>query len=161
MSTTMLNAEVELSRQLGDYWAGTTTSAGSSTTLVDTALMAKANDWASDEMYDFITSATCQFEERKVSALDNTTGTCTNLAHSGTGPGISATYRLHRLFKASDKNIALVYAARHGYPYIVDDDKNEIFYDYTEAQHNEPEPLVVTILVFQMSTSEIVLPVYV
>ena len=50
MTTTMLNAEAELSKQLGDWWSGTTTSAGSSTTLIDTALMAKANDWAADEM---------------------------------------------------------------------------------------------------------------
>ncbi len=121
MSTILSNCEIELSKQLGDYWAGTTTGAGSSTTVVDTALKAKANDWITDDAYDHITSATCLDEERKIPALDNTTGTLTVLAHSGTGPGISATYRVHRLFNASDKRIALIYAARHSFPYLFEE----------------------------------------
>ena len=119
MSTTLLVAEQELSKQLGDYWSGTTTSAGTSTTVIDTALKAKANDWVeTGEAYDFITSATCQYEERLISSLDNTTGTLTVLAHTGTGPGSGATYEVHRLFSPSDKRIALIYAARHGFPNI-------------------------------------------
>ncbi len=56
MSTTLLNAEVELSKQLGDYWASTTTGAGSATTMVDTALKDKANDWVeTGEAYVFLT----------------------------------------------------------------------------------------------------------
>jgi len=49
MSTTLLAAEQALSKEIGDYWSSTTTGAGSSTTLVDSALMAKANDWITDE----------------------------------------------------------------------------------------------------------------
>ena len=90
MSTTLLNAEVELSKQLGDHWASTTTSNGASdgTTLVDTALKAKANDWVeTGEAYDMITEEPASnadiYEERQIDSLDNTTGTLTVLAHGG------------------------------------------------------------------------------
>jgi len=121
MSTTLLNAEVALSKDIGDYWASTTTSAGNvgGTTLVDTALMAKANDWITDEAYDMLTEepagAAAIDEERKISSLDNSTGTLTTLAHGGQIPsGID--YRVHRLFSASDKRIALIEAAKNVYP---------------------------------------------
>jgi hypothetical protein len=117
MSTTFNNARIELSKQIGDYWAGTTTGAGSSTTVVDTALKAKQNDWINLEAYDLITSGTYDTEERKISSLDNTSGTLTVLAHGGTIAG-SVTYEVHRLASASDKRIALVAACREAYPYI-------------------------------------------
>jgi hypothetical protein len=120
MSTTLENAEIELSRQLNDYWSSTTTSAGATggTTLVDTALMAKMNDWVeTGEAYDQITSGTYDEEERYISSLDNTTGTLTVLTHGGTIAS-GTTYRIHRLFSASDKREALIYAARHGFPNI-------------------------------------------
>ena len=44
MSTTLANARIQLSKEIGDYWASTTTSSGSTTTVVDTALKAKTND---------------------------------------------------------------------------------------------------------------------
>ena len=114
MSTSLLAAEAALSKELGDYWASTTTSAGSSTTIVDTALQAKANDWITNESYDHITSTTCLNEERKISS--HSSGTLTVLAHTGTGPGITASYRVHRLFQASEKRRALVAAAKNVYP---------------------------------------------
>jgi len=118
MTTTLNNCRIELSKQMGDYWASTTTSAGDSTSVIDTALKAKANDWITDECYDFITSATCLSEERKISSLDNSSGDMTVLAHTGTGPGSGGTYEVHRLFTASDKRTALIYAARAGFPNI-------------------------------------------
>lgn len=120
MSTTLANAQIELSKQIGDFWNSTTTSGGSSTTLVDTALMAKANDWIEDapaEMYDRITSGTYIAEERKASSLDNTTGTLTTLAHGGT-IATAVTYEIHRLFNASEKRHALISAARHSFPFL-------------------------------------------
>lgn len=121
MSTTLESSMQELSKQLGDYWASTTTSDGSAakTTLVDTALMAKANDWVetNDEVYDRITSGTYDNEERKVASLDSSNGTLTILAHGGKiVSGI--TYEVHRLFSASDKREALIWAARRGFPHI-------------------------------------------
>ena len=121
MSTTLENCMIELSKQIGDYWASTTTAGtGSSTTVIDTALKAKMNDWVSGlptEPYDRLTSGTYDNEERLITALDNTTGTLTVLAHGGTvGPSI--TYEVHRMFNASEKMRALVYAARAGFPYI-------------------------------------------
>ena len=126
MSTTLLAAQQELSKQLGDSWQGTTTSAGSATALVDTALKAKANDWVeTGDAYDLVTSVTCQYEERQIASLDNTSGTLVVLAHTGTGPGNAATYEVHRLFSASDKRKALIYAARHSFPNLFKEIWNE------------------------------------
>lgn len=60
MSTSLLSAEIELSKQLGDFWDSITTSAGAAggTTLIDTELKAKANDWIPDNAYDMLTSGT-------------------------------------------------------------------------------------------------------
>ncbi len=125
MSTTLANCRIELSKQLSDYWASTTTTAGNAggTTYLDTALMAKADDWISDdpqEMYDLITSVSSGSNldnERKLTRLDNTTGTIICLAH--TGQVLTATgYEIHRMFSASEKRRALVYAARNAFPYI-------------------------------------------
>jgi hypothetical protein len=117
MSTSMLNAEIALSKELADYWASTTTSAGAAggTTLVDTALKAKANDWITDEAYDYIAEGTYNEEERKISSLDNSSGTLTVLAHGGQIAS-GTDYRVHRLFSASDKRRALIAAARRVFP---------------------------------------------
>ncbi len=118
MTTALSTCLTLLSKDLGDYWSGTTTSGGSSTTVVDTALKAKANDWISDapqEMYDRITSGTYDGEERKLSSLDNSSGTLTTLAHGGTiASGV--TYEVHRLFSASEKRRALIHAATTIFP---------------------------------------------
>lgn len=121
MSTSLLNCEVLLSKQLGDYFSGTATSDGNAggTTIVDTSLMSYPNDWidsTSAIMWDMVTSGTYDEEERKISSLDNSTGTLTVLAHGG--KIVSAvTFRVHRLFKASDKRIAIVDAAKSIYPH--------------------------------------------
>jgi len=116
-STTLLASVNAVSKEVGDYWQGTTTAAGSSTTVVDDALKAKTSDWITDEAYDFIISATCLNEERKISN-HTTSGTLTVLAHTGTGPGTGATYQVHRLWSASDKRTACVEAAKEAYPSI-------------------------------------------
>ncbi len=127
MSITLTNARIELSKQLGDYWASLTTSVGTTesssyTTLVDAALRAKASDWISDspqEMYDLIVSDTSTYattnDEKKISSLS--TSTLTTLSHSNQViAGVS--YEIHRLFTASEKRRALIYACRHAYPSI-------------------------------------------
>ncbi len=127
MSTSLESAMVELSRQIDiDFWTGTTTSAGSSTTLVDTALKAKANEWIDSnlEMYDRITSGTQDEEERLISSLSNTNGTLTMLAHGGT-IATSVTYEIHRLFTASQKRTALIAAARLVYPSLFTEVRDE------------------------------------
>lgn len=121
MTTTFLEAEAELSRQLGDYWSSTTTGAGTATTLVDTALKAKANDWIDGdrEMYSFLIEepggAASIYDERKISSLDNSTGTLTALAFDA-APGTGIDYEVHRLFTPSEKRRALVAAARRVFP---------------------------------------------
>ena len=121
MTTSLLNCEVLLSKQLGDYWTGTMTSDGTTATIVDTALKAKANDWIDGdrEMYDMLTllEGSSSEEERKISSLDNSSGTLTVLAHSAATDSAD-TYRVHRLFPASEKRRALVHAAKAIYPHL-------------------------------------------
>ncbi len=121
MTTALSAARIELSKQLADYWASAATSAGAAggTTIVDTALKAKSNDWidAGGNPYDLITSGTYDTEERKISSLDNSSGTLTVLAHTSQIAS-AVTYEIHRLFTASDKRIALIAACRKAFPYI-------------------------------------------
>ncbi len=130
MTTSMILAQGELSRQIGDRWASTSTGAGSTTTFVDTALMAQANDWIQDQAYIMLTeepaSTASIYDIRKVTALDNSTGTLTNLAFSQ-APGTGIDYELHRLFHPDVKNNALVYAARAGFPAIHEKVRDESF----------------------------------
>lgn len=120
MSTDLAACQVELSKQIGDFWNSTTTSGGSGTTLLDTALKAFPNDWidaTSTQMWDRITSGTYVKEERRITSLANTSGTLTVLAHGGTIAS-SVTYEVHRLFSASEKRRALIYAARKSFPFL-------------------------------------------
>ena len=129
MTTSLITAEAELSRQLGDYWASTTTGAGAATTLVDTALMAKQNDWITKETWAFLveepTGAAAIYDERLISSLDNSTGTLTCLTFAA-APGTGIDYEVHRLFSPSEKRRALVAAARMVYPYLFKEIRNDI-----------------------------------
>lgn len=119
MSTSLLNCEVLLSKALGDYWSSTTTSAGASggTTLIDTELKKKTADWITDDAHDYISSGTYDEEERWIKSLNPEDGTLSMLAHGGQIAS-SVTYRVHRLFTASEKRIALVHAAKAAFPQI-------------------------------------------
>jgi hypothetical protein len=121
MSTTLSNSMTALSKDLGDNYQSTTTGAGSATTLVDAALMAKANDWITDNTYAFLeeepASAAAIYDERYTQSLDNTTGTLTTLTFAA-APGTGIDYSLHRLASPSEKRIALIHAARDGFPAI-------------------------------------------
>ena len=120
MSTTLENAMLELSEQIGDDFSGTTTSSGSSTTVVDTTLKAYPADWidaTSTLMWDRITSGTYDEEERRISSLAIATGTLTTIAHGGTIAS-AVTYEVHRLFSASEKRKAIINAARDAFPSI-------------------------------------------
>ena len=120
MTTPLSSARIELSKQLNDYWAGTSTTPASALTteLTDTALKAKENAWITKGTFDLITDDTTNTnEERKISALVNTSGAITMLAHTSANiAGIE--YEIHRLFTASEKRIALIAAARMAWPHI-------------------------------------------
>jgi len=112
MTTTLLNCEVLLSQEIGDYWEGTSTSATSSVTIVDTSLLAKTDNWITDFSYDMLTSGSYNEEERKISTSSSvSTGSLTVLAHGGSiASGV--TYRVHRLFEPSEKRRALISATK-------------------------------------------------
>lgn len=115
MTTTLQDAMVILSREIGDYWESTSTGTGSTVTVVDSALIAKPNDWITDVTYDFITSGTNNGEERKVSTASLLTAGTYLVGTHGTTTFGSVTYQLHRLFEPSEKRRALVAAARNIY----------------------------------------------
>ena len=119
MTTSLEAANVLLSKELGDYWSSTTTGAGAATSLVDTALKAKANDWIDGdrEMYAIVREGTYDGLERKISSLNNSNGTLTILAYAG-APGTGIDYEVHRLFTPSEKRRALVHAAKAIYPHL-------------------------------------------
>ena len=119
MSSSLSAMRQELSRQLNDFWASTTTGDGSTTTVVDTLLKAKQNAWIGKDMYDLITETghASLDEERQISSLSS--DTLTVLDHGNT-TGTSMDYEVHRLFTASEKRIALIAAARMAYPSIHD-----------------------------------------
>ena len=115
MSTNLKNAAILLSKHLGDNWQGTTTAGGTVTTLIDTALLAKESDWIGDYAYCIIRSGTCDTQERKATALSSST--LTTLAYTA-AIAASVQYEIHRLFSASDKNEALVHAAKASFPWL-------------------------------------------
>lgn len=126
MSTTLLEAEVLLSKELGDYWSSAATADGlaGGTTLIDADLKAKADDWITDNAYDMITSGVQDEEERKILSLDNDSGTITMFAHDGQIKN-EVTYRIHRLWTASEKRIALIDSIKRAYPHIFTEVRDE------------------------------------
>ena len=121
MTTALSVNRIELSKQIGDFWASSTTSAGSGggTTVIDNALKAKQDAWIGKDMYTLITESgdTNVDNERQIASLTSSSGTLGTLAH--TAQVTSGTdYEVHRLFTASDKRIALIAAARMAYPHI-------------------------------------------
>ncbi|GAI24981.1 unnamed protein product, partial [marine sediment metagenome] len=120
MSTTLKDCRILLSKELGDYWASTTTATATPTTteLTDAALKAKADDWITDEAYDLIiTTGSNEHEECKILKLDNDSGLLTVFAHTATiDAGVD--YEIHRLLTASEKRLALIHAAKAAFPHI-------------------------------------------
>lgn len=120
MTTALSACRIELSKQLNDYWASSTTSSGDASSLIDTSLKIFQNAWINKWTWDLITDSghTREDEERIIASLDNSTGDCTlTVAHTGT-LGTSCDYEIHRLFSASEKRQALIAAARMAWPYI-------------------------------------------
>jgi len=123
MTTTFKDCRILLSKEMGDYWAGdsTTPATAAKTTLTDTALAVKANDWIDDdkEMYLLITDADVnEHEERHITSFASTssTGVLTHVACTANNvAGVS--YEVHRLFSASEKRRALIHAAKAMYPH--------------------------------------------
>lgn len=121
MSTSLANCRILLSKEMGDYWASTTTSAGDTgkKTLVDSALTEKTEDWITDGCTALITEAndSSEDDERKVNSLDPNTGTASCRAFTAQiTSGVD--YEFHRLFSASEKRRALVHAAKASFPHL-------------------------------------------
>jgi hypothetical protein len=128
VSTSLQNAEILLSKEMNDYFSSTTTSAGDSTglNLKDTALADKDDEWAIG--YDQIvlgTGVAPDEEERRIKGLISNDGTLGLKRAHTTQVASSSAYRIHRLFSASEKRLALIHAAKAGYPHIFQEVRDE------------------------------------
>ncbi len=118
MSTTLSAARVELSKQLGDYLAGTVTTSGDKTSLIDSELKQYHADWINDWTWDFMTGTTNEGEERRIDSLLVSSGDCTLVTAHTASVVAPSTYEIHRLFRATEKRRSLIYAARAAFPWI-------------------------------------------
>ena len=121
MATTLTVLRQELSKELGDYWASSLTSIGAAdgTTIIDTVLTDKDNDWVAspageDEPTCLLTSLTYTGQERPIAS--KATSTLTVKRAYGGQVASGTTYELHRLFTAEEKQNALIYAAKSVFP---------------------------------------------
>lgn len=124
MAITQAALRQSLSKELDDYWVSAADSDGNAggTTLIDSTLTEKANDWVSDGTGDRrastvrVTSGTYDGEEREVSSLDNSTGTVT-LDRSAGGKILNAvTYEINHQFTATEKEDAITHACYAAFP---------------------------------------------
>ena len=118
MTTALSACRVELSKQIGDFFAGTVTTGGDKTSLIDSSLIPYADDWINDWTWDFMTGTTNSGEERRIDSFDASAGDCTLVSAHTASVALTSTYEIHRLFPATQKRKALIYAARAGFPNI-------------------------------------------
>lgn len=129
MSTTLLNSLTAICKDLNDNFTGTTTGAGSATTMVDSTLTGKQNDFIPRNgawviLLEEPAGDAAIYDERLVTALDNSTGTLTTVTFAA-APGTGIDYRLTRLFSPSDYRTALIHAAKDAYPVLSTKIRNE------------------------------------
>jgi len=139
MSITAATLVQQLSEKQGDFLSFTTTGAGDSTSVISTTLSAYfTTDDAIIGWWLYVTSATCQYEEKQITDYAASTGDCTTIAFSGTGPGNSATVELHRV-RPSLKLGFLNRAMERAYPYFYDrkDDRNLVSGNWLIGSHFE------------------------
>uniref|UniRef100_A0A6M3K6E9 Uncharacterized protein n=1 Tax=viral metagenome TaxID=1070528 RepID=A0A6M3K6E9_9ZZZZ len=120
MTTTLSNAEIELSKQMGDFWSSSATATVSNIKLTDTVLKDVPSDWLTDDTHLQMTTlnAAADTSERLIATLNITDGFVTwNRALAGNSTNAD-TYRIHRLFTASEKRRALINACKMAFPSI-------------------------------------------
>lgn len=127
MSLTGQQLCVGLSKFVGDYFASTSTGAGSTTTLVDTALRTFGGDDVLRGWYVRITHTghTAIWEVRRVTGYSSATGTLTVAPAFSATTGSGKTYELHR-YDPTKKFEVLDEARIRAYP-----DVSEVIFDET------------------------------
>lgn len=130
MTTTLLAAYQATAKEMADLYQGTTTGAGSATTMVDSILTGYPNSWVTDNSYVILTAepagSAAIYDERKASSLNNSTGTLTTVTFAA-APGTGITYDLTRNFSPSEYRIALKHAAKDTFPWLHSQIKNDTF----------------------------------
>lgn len=96
MSLTGNQLLVGFSKFLNDYWASTTTSAGSTTTVVDTALQRYGDDTIREQVIRYTQAGSNLYGNRVVSSYANSTGTATVSPALAASSGSAETYELHK-----------------------------------------------------------------
>ncbi len=118
--TTAILARQQLSRDIGDFFASTATStAGGSTTLVDTALQ----DFDDDDILNPFSNVTFMptdgsqaNEERAFASKSGATATMKRVFTGAIQSGVA--YEMHRLFTAAEKNDAITQALDLVFPMV-------------------------------------------
>ena len=117
MGTTALSViRQEVSEEIGDWLSGTSTATGSSTTLVDSGLKYRPDDYFNG-FWLLITSGTYAGSERFISVFTSSSGTITWLAALAGNSGSGVTYEIHR-FRPLDITGAINDARIEAYPYL-------------------------------------------
>lgn len=111
---------VELvSQDVGDYWKGTTTGAGSATTLVDTALINEDDDdFVTDRSQIHMLSGGASGESAGFNAKSGATLTVKTGADFSGATGSGASYEVHRLFTRKEKEDAITRALNTIFPQL-------------------------------------------
>lgn len=120
MTTALSVLREEMSREMGDYWEGTTTSAGDDDklTLYDTALGRYANDVLIGYYVKFTGGAGVDAGAvRRITDFVSSSGTVTVGAVFNAVTPTSKTYEIHA-YDPTDKDEALKRAVRQVYPYL-------------------------------------------
>jgi len=129
VTTTLATAYQELENEVGGLITGTTTSLGTTTTIVDSALGDYDDDTARGPnglRWALIKSGTADGDERKLSAFVQSTGTATVNRVFTAAIAASVTYELHR-FKPSKILEKLNLAIRNTeYVFQIDVDESEL-----------------------------------
>lgn len=116
MSSAVL-LRTQVSKDLLDYWASTTTGSGSTTTLVDSLLQQFDDSEIRTRRASFLmTSGSSAAEERPF--VSKATDTVTVTPAFGNSITSGLTYEMHRLFRAEEKDSAVTSALTNVFPFI-------------------------------------------
>src|SRR5574337_404335 len=84
------------SRFISDWWESTTTSLGTTTTLIDTLLGRRGDDSLVDNYFRITSGALANVIRRAISPFTATTGEVTVQPAFASAPAASVTYQMHR-----------------------------------------------------------------
>ena len=114
MSTDFTTLRQLVYRGMGDYKAGTTSGAGSGSTLVDSKLADRPNDYYNDQ-FVLVTAGTIANERRKIQDFIAASGVVTPYVNFSAASGSAVAYQIHR-YDPDEMDAFIKQACRQSYP---------------------------------------------